>query len=479
MAAQLLLDNSGFDQNVDTGDTGGGSPINVDVGEVSGGSTSTATAQAAEQIEEFASEGGGVLAIVYGEHLIAGHLAVHKFTAGSPNTSLIIVLLGEGQGDKGTRGEWNAALAVYYAGELLSVSPNGSTAGYRFFNGSISTAIGSGPQQVDAFLPNGLAYSGTAGIAVKLSDAVANAEDRPDKLRGRYQGRRVHNYNRIGNVIDYGYFPFPGQVAPDRIRAYYEHKFPKDLAKAFKKFQDKIDWDAWTDWAANCTNTISWNDGTTTSDISRFECHLVLTGDATLAEALDQICATAGAFWQDDGEQIIFLSPTDRDPVHHFDESNISQGSFRIQPRDLRERPNYFVAEFRDFDDEFLGLSSVEVRRDALIAQVGENKSTRAFPTMKQSQAQRLLERQARLEADNPDICALVGDETSIHILPGDFVTVSHSISNWTYQRCLVLSVNLLSAEESPDVCEFTLQAVKDSLYSDRAHTERQEPLAP
>lgn len=453
-------------------------PSSIDLGDVSGGTTSQAIAQAADQIEEFAAEGGGVLAIVYGEHLIAGNLIVHKFTAGSPNTSIVYVALGDGQGNGGGHGEWDSAVAVYYAGASQSVSPDASTAGYRFKAGFISTATGSGPQPVDAFLSSGLAYSGTAYIAVKLTDAVANAEDRPDKLRGRYKGRKVFDFDITGRESAYNYSTNPARVAADRLLAYYEHKYPNNAPLAKIKLQEKVDWETWRNWRDYCETAISWFNGTTTVNILRFEAHIAFTQDLILADAFDQITATAGAIWQDDGEQLIFHSPLDREPVHHFDESNIV-GAPRVEPRDLRERPNYFISEFRDYDDVFLGLSSVEVRREGLIAQAGENKSVRAMPVMRQSQAQRLLERQARLESDNPEICTLVGDETAIHLLPGDFVTISHPLTGWTHQRCLVLSINLSSAEDSVDTSEITLQKINDSLYSDTAHGPRQEPLSP
>jgi hypothetical protein len=484
-AVQLLnleLDVGGGGNSI--GDIGGGGdigapppPNNINLGDVSGGNTSQSVAQSADQIEEFAAEGGGVLPIVYGEHLIAGILIVHKFVAGTPNTSIIIVALGEGQGGRGNHGEWNAALKVWYAGEELSVSPNGSTAGYRFHPGVISTGIADPFQPVDAFLPSGLAYSGTAIIAVKLPDAIANEEDRPDKLRGRYQGRGVFDYNVNGQIINYAYSVNPAQVAADRVRAYYEHKIT-DPVLMERAFEEKIDWGSWITWRDNCNQLIPWDNGISVINIPKFEAHVVFTEDAILADALDQICAAAGAFWQDDGERLIFLPPTERAPVHHFNESNIAQPP-NVQPRDLRERPNYFIAEYRDFDDDFLGLASVEVRRTDLIAQAGEIKSTRAMPVMRQSQAQRLLERQARLEADNPVLCTLTSDETSIHILPGDFVTVSHPLMDWTYQRCLVLSAVLSDAESAPDTCEFTLQKIDDFLYSDTAHGPRQEALTP
>jgi len=472
----ILLDNGGGDVGI--GDSGGGG-LNVGTGDVSGGGTSNTTAAAAEQIEEFIAEGGGSLPIVYGEHLIAGILVLHKFTLGTPNTSIIIVALGDGQGNGGQHGEWEGAVAVYYAGEALSVSPDGSTAGYRFANGFISTGVASGPQQVDAFHSTGLAYSGTAIIAVKLPDATANAEDRPDKLRGRYKGRRIFDYDATGRRLGAAaYSTDPARIALDRLLAYYEHKFPNDLTLAQRLMEEKVDWESWKIWSNYNVSTISWDPGTGAGNIARFEGNIVFTGDIILADAFDQICAAAGAWWQDDGEQIIFLPPTDREPVHHFNESNILSAPI-IRPTDLRERPNYFIAEFRDFDDPYLGTVSVEVRRDALIKQVGEIKSVRVFPAMKQSQAQRLLERQARLEADNPTTCTITADETSIHLLPGDFVTVSHPVPGWTYQRCLVLSVSISSAEDGADTCEFILQAINDSLYSDFAHTARQEALTP
>jgi len=453
--------------------------IRIDSSDVSGGSTSDAAAQAAQQIEEFASEGGGLLAIVYGEHLIAGHLIVHKFTPGTPNTSILLVALGEGWGADGSRGDWHSAVAVYYAGAAQSVSPDGSTAGYRFHAGEISTAVGSGNQQVDAFLSGGLAYSGTAYIAVKLTDAVANAEDRPDKLRGRYKGRKTADYDISGNQTVYDYSVNPARVAIDRLFYYYQRKFPGEFSRPREALQKKVDWESYRIWSDYNSQLISWFDGTSTVNIPRFEAHIAFTEDAILADAFDRICAASGATWQDDGEQIVFLPPTERTPVHHFTESNIIGGSFSIHPSDLRERPNYFITEFRDFDDVYLGLASTEVRRDALIKQVGEIKATRALPNMHKSQADRLTERMARLEADNPILCSLTGDETSIHVLPGDFVTVSHPLANWTYQRCLVISVSLSSAEDAADICEFTLQAIDNPLYDDTSHGPRQEALTP
>jgi hypothetical protein len=462
-------------------DPGGlGVTPDIDPGDVSGGAPSPSVAQAAEQIEEYAAEGGGSLAIVYGRHVVAGNELARAFTPGTPNVLKVFVALCEGQGNLGQHGECEEAEEVFYAGEPLSVSPDGSTAGYRFHNGFISTGVASGPQQVDAFLPSGLAYSGTCYIAVKLPDAIANAEQRPDKLKALIKGRRVNTYDGSGNITATNVYSVnPAYIAVDRIRAYYEHKYRNDIALAQRKLLDKVDWESLAAWAQFNATNISWDDGTTVRSIPRFECHIAFTSDLTLADALDQITASCGAWWQDDGERIIFIPPSDQTPIHHFDESNIV-GDPRAEPRDLRDRPNVFVAKFRDLDDEFLGFASTPpVRALDLIRQVGEIKVTRTVPNMTLSQAMRLADRWKRLECDNPIICTLVGDESSTHVLPGRFVMVSHSALDWNYQLCLVLSADLASGEDAPDICNFTLQRIDDALYSDLAHGPRQEALTP
>ena len=479
--AELFLDDAlverSFGEEVlDLGSNSISSPITVDGGEVSGGSASQSIAQAAAQIEEFASEGGGALALFWGENLIAGHLILSKYTTG-PSVLIVHVALGEGQGNRGNHGECNAAVTVWYSGEALSVSPDGSTDGYRFYSGFISTGVASGPQQVDAFISAVLAYSGTCYVAVRLSGALAD-QQRADRIRVRARGRNTFNYNSNGQQIDYGYSTNPARVAADGILSFFERKI-SDLTTARRAFEERIDWPSWVAWRDFNDVQISWDPGTGSISIKRFEFHGAVTQDMILADFLDLVCASCGAFWLDDGQKISFITPAEQTPIHHFNETNIIEADPEVTPRDLRERPNYFIAEYRDIRDPFLGLRSVEVRREGLIAQTGEIKSTRAFTNMEQSQAQRLLERQARLEADNPYLWRFIADETATHVLPGRFVTVSHQIPGWEYKRCLVLAVTARSAEDSPDTYEITVQAIEDSLYTDITHGPRQPEVAP
>lgn len=355
-----------------------------------------------------------------------------------------------------------------------------TTAGYNFRRGIVPTDIQDIQHSGAISLSAGLAHSGTADVIMILTTAQAS-EDRPDKFRGRFKCRRTYDFNAAGTEIGYGYSANPARVAADVVLNFFERLFPDDNALAREKFQERIDWPAWRAWADYNDTLIPWNrDGSGNVNIPRFEAHIAFTEGLILADALDRICAMCAAWWQDDGEKIIFLPPIERDPIHHFDESNIMSAPQMI-PRDLRERPNRFIATVRDFDDEFLGEETSEnpVRREESIRKVGEIKSERVFSNMRLSQAQRLLERQARLEHDNATNCTLVGDETSIHVLPGDFVTVSHPLLNWEYQRCLVVDIEVRSAEEGADHVSCTLQAINGALYSDTDHTPIQPELTP
>jgi hypothetical protein len=452
----------------------------VSLGQVSGGASDVGTSGSPDAIEpaisEFIAEEGGTLAIAYGEHLVGGHLVVHQFLLGPPPDSIFVVALGDG--------EWDSALTVWYAGEPLSVSPDATTVGYRFHRGTISTGTSDPVQGVDAFLPNGQAYSGTAYCIVKLPEIFAT-EDRPDKFRGRFRGKRVWDYECDGSQISYGYNANPANVAADMIRRYYEKKYYHNPGFAYDKFRSRINWPAWCDWWHHCQQAIDWFDGTTTRSIPRFECHIAFTEDANLADALDSICATCASHWQDDGELITFLPPLrwplgdEYPPAHHFTESNIVAGSFSLAPTDIRTRPNEFVARFRNLDDPYLQETSVEIRRDELIKKVGKIRSERKFANMTISQAQRLLAYQARVEADNPYICSLKGNGSAMHVLPGDYVQVTHPIPGWNAQRCLVLETSIESAEKSADEIAFTLQKDEGQFYSDNVHTPIQISLVP
>lgn len=462
------------------------SDIFARLGEISGGdatvssgddSTTGATSSSAPALEELISGPDGTLAVPYGEHLVRGHLIATKYDPGPPPSSIFIQAGGEGV--------WEGVVTAWYAGEEVEGSPDGIVPGYLFYPGTISTGIADATQPVNPFLPDGIAYSGTAYVAVKLPEKFST-EDRPDKFVWRAKCKKVWDYDAQGNELNFAYSVNPADIAVDRIRAHYEQRYEDDLALAFKLFRARVNWASYTEFWNYCAENLSWDNGTTTVDIPRFECHVVFTNDVDLATALDQICASAGAQWQDDGEQFQFVTAAAHSPVHHFHydptdtkKSNIVAGSVTQSPSDIRTRPNYVVAKFRDIDDPYLTEVSVVAKRPKLRWRAGTVRSERQFPNMNYSQAFRLLERQLRIESDNPFTVTLRGMGDSMHVLPGDYVTVTHPVLGMIFQKCWVLSASYDSAEKAADETDFTLLVINEELYSDADQKPVQEALEP
>jgi hypothetical protein len=360
-------------------------------------------------------------------------------------------------------------------------SNNGITApgatGYVFRSGII------GPDENDIIQrgtrttwPNGVIGNGVANVIVRVGAPQAN-EDRPDKFRCRVRARRTFNYDATGAQIDYSYSANPARVAADRILAFYQRIYRFDLAFAEAKFRARVDWASWVKWRDFCDALIPWNkDGSGNIFIPRFEANIAFLDKLTLAEILDQVTGLSATIWQDTGEQLRFVTLDSQIPIHHFNESNIT-GAPRVTPQDLRQIYNFFIAKYREFDDLNLGAVTTDVQRLDSIRRVGPNPTTFQFAGMRQSQAQRILESQARRQHDNPIYVALVGDQLSIRLLPGDFATVTHPLLDWDHQLVWINDITARSAEESADEVEFVVQAINGPLYDDTAHTPIQIPL--
>lgn len=411
-------------------------------------------------INDLQTDEGAVKPLAYGRHIVAGQLILHDYSAGPPAASTVLVALGVG--------EWDSVEKLWYAGD--EVAP----AAYHFHPGTQSSGVADPVQGIDSFFPTGLTYSETAYIAVQVPEPFVS-EDRPDKLRGLYKTLKVADYDANGNQTGYGYSANPARVAADLI------------LKRGKRPASRIHWGSWTLFRNYCDELIPWEDGTKDEggasvirSIKRFECHVVFSQATDLASALESALGTAGAFWQDDGRQIRFLLPRNGAVIHAFSESNIVEGSFSFYQRDIRERPNRLQAKFRNTDDPFLIETTVETKREALQDKVGVvDPGVRNFGSMTVAQAQRLLERQMRLEADYAIFAELRGQGDSLHVLPGDYVSVTHTVPLWNGVRCLVIDAVDESAEQYADERSFLLQRVDNQVYSDADQKPIQPAIAP
>lgn len=438
-------------------DIAGGNEI--DSGTLGGGGNPPA-APVPDELTDLVTDESGTLAVPYGLHAIRGTLILSKRTSGPPPTQVIFVALGEGPFD--------GVEALYYAGELLDPST------YHFHPGTLSSGTGDPVQGVDSFFSGGLTYNKTAYVAVNLPEKYAT-EERPDKLIGIYRCLKVPDYDYLGNVIDAGsYSNNPARCAADAMINRAELPITR------------VDWESWELFKVNSDTGLTWdNDGDNTGNlaINSFDCNVAfLGGDTDLATALDIICATAAAIWQDDGEKIGFTSPFDQEPTYHFSDgsdgefANIIENSFSFSARELKDRPNYLKCTYRDQLDPFLAKRSEETTRDMLQDRVGlVDPGAREFATMTGSQAQRLLERQMRIESDNPILAELKSAWDSISVLAGDWVTVSHAAANWLFVKCIVIETVDESIEDTPDVRNFILQRIDGVLY-DPADQRPQQP---
>jgi hypothetical protein len=359
----------------------------------------------------------------------------------------------------------------------------GASAGYLFRPGVIAT---DGQDIQHPFVGvSGVGGNGTANVYVLLS-ADQSAEDRPDRFKCIAECRLTPNYDATGAEIGYGYDPNPARGVADRFLHFFQRRFRERLDIAEEKFRARTYWPSWVDFRDKSAALIPWNregDGVS-AFVPRAEFHGGWTGDITMAKVLDEVCGQSFTFWQDDGEQIIFLPPGPREPIHHFHPGNIVRAPQRSTQK-LKSRPNRVILRGRDSEDEFLGEFSVEPPADTLtdqlrkksIDKVGEVPSERQVGNMTYSQAYRLAEFTARLVHDNPVRVNLVGNATAIHVLKADFVTVSHPVLGWDHQLCLVLTIRVRSAESSADEVEVNLQKIDGDLDVDTAHRPRQGAL--
>jgi hypothetical protein len=168
---------------------------------------------------------------------------------------------------------------------------------------------------------------------------------------------------------------------------------------------------------------------TTTNNITqvkRFEAHPAFTSPIDIGTFLDYVDLLCASDTQEAGKDIIFLVPEPRLPIHEFDEDTNVIGDIRVYETDARDRPNRLWATFRNLDTQFIEKDSTFDLRDDLFNRVGKTVDPGAynFAAMSASQAKRLIKHRMRIDSDNFRWCDLVGDHSSIRVLPAHVVRV-------------------------------------------------------
>lgn len=446
------------------------------LGGASGGDATQPVGESVPKLDEFVADAeGATLVKPYGEHVIRGVNVAKLFTEGSSPDSRYINALGDG----GRHG-WDSIVQVWHNGSttaLAAAGDNTTTARglYRFHEGTISTSITDPTQPVDPWFASGLAYNATAVLAVRHSEDYAT-EEAPSQTVSRVKCLKCMDYDKDGNALTAIYTTNPAMHVLEEVYQYHLNRL-KSASLALAALQDQIDWPYWFDWKTYNAEEISWNNGTSTVNIARFESHVALAQEHTLAEVLDIFCAVSGARWQETGGKLRFLTPDDETIALTIDESMIVPGSFTFTPLDGQVRPNTLIARFRNLDDTYLSYGYVEAIDETRQQREGRRRPQatrdgqfdREFPAMRYSQAQRLIRRQLEIEAKNPFTASFRMYRPGAHLLKGDFVSLSHRIPNWTNQKCAVLAVGLDLGATINEV-ELNVQAINTALYSDDWH---------
>lgn len=434
---------------------GGGGGGDIGSGGTGGGGTGGTGTPDEKQLTEMQFDEGGNLVVAYGQHLVAGHLIQYDYSAGPPPVTKFIAALGEGP--------WDSVVKAYYAGEEITASPDGTTAGYHFHPGTISTGIADPVQGEDSFFTSPPTYSRTAYAAVLLT-ADQSVEERPDKFRAICHCLKVANYNTSGVETDAGsYSANPARVAADVMKR--------------AGLLSLIHWPTWVTWRDYCDATISWGART----IPRFECHLALTQPVDIPTALSFITQTACTFWQFDGVNIRFLATFDAtlvqpgNQVYTFTEANCR--NVIVGAGDRRGLPTGYIARFRDLDDDYMSEVTVEVYSEELETLVGAaNRIEIQLPPMYRSQAERICYWRLQLDGWSNIEVELTAFGGSSKVLAGDLIAVEHEVLDFTNDsttRYLICTeTEDLPEESGPSLRRIRGKIIYGSqLYWDGAHT--------
>lgn len=177
----------------------------------------------------------------------------------------------------------------------------------------------------------------------------------------------------------------------------------------------------------------------------RFETHLAFTQRAGFDEFLRAVLFTCNGLFQDADGKLRFYSLDNSETSFAFDESNIKKDTFRFYNRysqsDLMSLPNRFTASGRDLDSRYLEKFDPPLYVDvAELQEIAGRVIEETVATGNTTRWQGLsnLRHHARLVTSNL-VCEFEGTALTYPVLPGDIVTVSHSLAGWENKLFLVI----------------------------------------
>lgn len=177
----------------------------------------------------------------------------------------------------------------------------------------------------------------------------------------------------------------------------------------------------------------------------RFESHVAFVQDTNFDEFLRAVLFTCNGGWHDADGKLKFFCIDELDTSFDFDETNIKKNTFKFYPRysqaELMELPNRFIADGRDLNSRYLEKFDPPLYYDLadlqnIAGRIIEETVTVGNSTRWQGLAN--LAHYAKFKTSLL-VAEFEGIASTYPVLPGDLVTVTHSIPGWDEKQFLVI----------------------------------------
>lgn len=197
--------------------------------------------------------------------------------------------------------------------------------------------------------------------------------------------------------------------------------------------------------------------------VPKFRTHFAFTQRDTFDAFLRQTLLSCNGTFQNVNGKYKFFSFDGLTSSFDFSEENIKVNTFKYRPRfsqqELLNLPNRFIADGRDLDSQYLEKFDPPLFSDVTWLQeiAGRiNEQTVYLGNTTRWQGLKNLAHYAKLKT-SPFICEFEGMPETFPVLPGDIVTVSHSMPNWTNKQFLTLEATDKSIDSGADERIFKL----------------------
>jgi hypothetical protein len=197
--------------------------------------------------------------------------------------------------------------------------------------------------------------------------------------------------------------------------------------------------------------------------VPRFRTNVAFTTRTNFDEFLRSVLFTCNGGFQDANGQLSFFIIDDQTSSFDFDETNIIKNTFKFYPRysqqELLQLPNRFIADGRDLDSRYLEKFDPPLFYD--VAELQEIAGRVIEETVNVGNATRWqalknLTHYAKLKTA-PIYCEFAGMPSTLAVLPGDLVTVTHSIPDWNDKEFLCVEATDKSIDSAADERIFKL----------------------